>query len=109
MTTLMMKYLTSTAGVSCILATALWGSQPALAVSSPSVALDGMGMWQGLASPLLAQTASRQGTSGISPRSQTPPARVPEPGTLAGLAVIAGSFTIARRRQHKNEASNLSE
>ncbi len=93
--------LPSTAGI--LLAAAVISSGQA-AVAANVQAVSTAASWQGSENLLLAQTGQLpQGTTSSTPNRGTAnrvplPVRIPEPSTVVGLGLVAGSLALSRRR-----------
>ena len=96
------KLLPTAAGILLAAAAVISGSQAALAANVQAVSTAASG--QGSENLLLAQISQlRDGTTSPSPSpgTVTPvslPVRIPEPSTVVGLGLIAGSLAVTRRR-----------
>ncbi|MEG4204439.1 PEP-CTERM sorting domain-containing protein [Microcoleus sp. Pol7_A1] len=96
------KLLPTAAGILLAAAAVISGSQAALAANVQAVST--AASWQGSENLLLAQISQlRDGTTSPSPSpgTVTPvplPVRIPEPSTVVGLGLIAGSLAVTRRR-----------
>ena len=96
------KLLPTAAGILLAAAAVISGSQAALAANVQAVSTAASGL--GSENLLLAQISQlRDGTISPSPSpgTVTPvplPVRIPEPSTVVGLGLIAGSLAVTRRR-----------
>ena len=96
------KLLPTATGILLAAAAVISGSQAALAANVQAVSTTAS--WQGSENLLLAQISQlREGTTSPSPRpgtvSRAPlPVRIPEPSTVVGLGLVAGSLAVSRRR-----------
>ena len=95
------KLLPPAAGI-LLAAAVISGGQAAVAANFRAVAT--AASWQGSENLLLAQIGPlRQGTTSPSPspspvRRAPLPVRIPEPSTVIGLGLVAGSLAVSRRR-----------
>ncbi|MEG3931734.1 MULTISPECIES: PEP-CTERM sorting domain-containing protein [unclassified Microcoleus] len=97
------KLLPPTAGILLAAAAVISGGQAAVAANFRAVYTATSG--QGSEYLLLAQNSGQlpQGTNSSSQNQATPsreslPARIPEPSTVVGLGLVAGSLALTRRR-----------
>lgn len=94
-------FLPSTAGI-LLGAAVISGGQAAVAASVRAVST--AASWQGSETLLLAQTGQLpQSTTSSTPNRGTAnrvplPVRIPEPSTVVGLGLVAGSLAVTRRR-----------
>ncbi|MEG4962501.1 MULTISPECIES: PEP-CTERM sorting domain-containing protein [unclassified Microcoleus] len=96
------KLLPTAAGILLAAAAVISGSQAAVAANVGAVFTAASG--QGSENLLLAQIGQlRQGTTSPSPSPGTArqvplPVKIPEPSTVVGLGLVAGSLAVSRRR-----------
>ncbi|MEG3896077.1 MULTISPECIES: PEP-CTERM sorting domain-containing protein [unclassified Microcoleus] len=100
------KLLPTAAGILLAAAAVISGGQAAVAANVQAVSTAASG--QGSENLLLAQISQlRDGTTSPSPSpgTVTPvprPVRIPEPSTVVGLGLVAGSLAVTRRGRLKN-------
>ncbi|MEG4855761.1 PEP-CTERM sorting domain-containing protein [Microcoleus sp. K1-B6] len=96
------KVLPPTAGILLAVAAIISGGQAAVAANVQAVSTAALG--QGSENLLLAQTGQLpQSTTSSTPNRGTEnrvplPARIPEPSTVVGLGLVAGSLALTRRK-----------
>jgi hypothetical protein len=96
------KLLPPTAGILLAAAAVISGGQAAVAANVQAVSTAALG--QGSENLLLAQTGQLpQSTTSSTPNRGTEnrvpqPVRIPEPSTVVGLGLVAGSLALSRRR-----------
>ncbi|MEG4519460.1 MULTISPECIES: PEP-CTERM sorting domain-containing protein [unclassified Microcoleus] len=97
------KLLPPTAGLLLAAAAVISGGQAALAANVQAVSTAALG--QGSEYWLLADNSGQlpQGTTSSTPNRGTEnrvplPVRIPEPSTVVGLGLVAGSLALSRRR-----------
>ncbi|MEG4504428.1 PEP-CTERM sorting domain-containing protein [Microcoleus sp. F6_B4] len=98
------KLLPPTAGILLAVATVISGGQAAVAANFRAVSTGTSG--QGSEYLLLAQNSGQlpQGTTSSPSQNRATvsreplPARIPEPSTVLGLGLVAGSLVLSRRR-----------
>ncbi|MEG5063561.1 PEP-CTERM sorting domain-containing protein [Microcoleus sp. B3-A4] len=96
------KLLPPTAGILLAAAAVISSGQAAVAANVRAVST--AASWQGSENLLLAQTGQLpQGTTSSTPNRGTAnrvplPVRIPEPSTVVGLGLVAGSLALSRRR-----------
>jgi len=96
------KLLLPAAGILLAAAAVISGGQAAVAANVQAVST--AASWQGSENLLLADIGQlRQGTTSPSPNPGTVkpvplPVKIPEPSTVIGLGLVAGSLAVSRRR-----------